>query len=443
VIVVLIVADSVRSDAPGYAGGPSDTPNLDRLAREGAVASEAFASAGWTVPSMVALTTGTFPHRVGVARWRHPFPRRRPTLMSAFAAAGFDVQTLVHNPRFCLANMGFRGVGGDSEAPDQVIEALKAPPGTDRFVLVQHWWTHLPYRNEYIPKSNWRALCDEAIGEMGGRPEQSVPRLKGEYHDALSWFDRELLPRYMDAAASSGQDVLFCFTADHGENWGDSVPAGHKVEHMYDLHGRWLTDETTRVPLLFWGHGLQSQALQGFFRGVDLAPTLCALSGVPWPGKLPTDDHPTVVERGIGEEGEGLILDGLDLSHAVNTGEPTGVVDALTVTSHNAVKPPRYPKAGRRMWCRYGLRTAETRYQWDGLYGQREVLPMDGRTRSWFERLRQPEISTWSRFARERSKGVGPGDLLEKDLFERFPRPGDEDDDGGLEAPMRLLGYVD
>ena len=396
------------------------------------------------MPSLISLTTGTFPHRVGVARWRHPFPRRRPTLMSAFAAAGFDVQTLVHNPRFCLANTGFRGTVGDSEVPDQVVQALRAPAGTDRFVFVQHWWTHLPYRNEYIPKRNWRALCDEAIAEMGGRPEQSVPRLRGEYHDALSWFDRELLPRYLEAASSSGQDVLFCFTADHGENWGSSVPEGHRVEHMYDLHGRWLTDETTRVPLLFWGKGIQPGSLRGFFRGVDLAPTLCALAGVPWPGPLPSDDRPTVVERGVGEQGQGLILDGEDLASAVQTGGETGLADALTVTSHNAVKPPRYPKSGRRMWCRFGLRTPLARYQWDGLYGLRDHDRLDGSRRGFLQRLTSPELRTWSRFARERSSGVGPADLVDKEHFASFPRPGGgEDDDGSLEEPMRLLGYGD
>lgn len=444
VIVVLIVADSVRADAPGYAGGAAATPTLDRLAREGVTSAESIASAGWTVPSLVALTTGTFPHRVGVARWRHPFPRRRPTLMTAFDAAGFEVRTLVHNPRFCLANTGFRGTAGDSEQPDKVLEALRAPPGTDRFVFVQHWWTHLPYRNEYIPKSNWRALCDEAIADMGGRPEQSVPRLKGEYHDALSWFDQQLLPRYLDAAQSSGQDVLFCFTADHGENWGDSVPRGKKVEHMYDLHGRWLTDETTRVPLLFWGSGLKAGALRGFFRGVDLAPTLCSLAGIPWPGTLPTHDADTVLERGIGEAGEGLVLDGVDHAEAVRSHGATGVEAAMTVTTHNAVKPPRYPRAGRRMWCRFGLRTEEERWQWDGLYGLRDHRRFDGQEDSRWRRLLGRDQATWSRFARERAAGLGPGELLEKDLFPKFLRPGGgDDDDGGLEAPMRLLGYVD
>jgi hypothetical protein len=34
--------------------------------------------------------------------------------------------------------------------------------------------------------------------------------------------------------------------------------------------------------------------------------------------------------------------------------------------------------------------------------------------------------------------------VLDKDLFAAFPRPGGvDDDDGGLEAPMRLLGYAD
>ncbi len=444
-IVLLLIADSVRHDAPAFAGGPSRTPNLDRLAREGTVFTHAIASAGWTVPSMVSLTTGTFAHRVGVARWRHPFPRRRPTLMTAFAGAGFEVRTLVHNPRFCLANAGFRGEAGDSEIPAEVVAALDAPRGVDRFVLVQHWWTHLPYRQEFIPRTPWRKLCDEAIGELGARHESSEPRLRSEYHDALSYFDRELLPKYLEAAARSGQEVLVCFTADHGENWGSALPEDARVQHMYDLHGRWLTDETTRVPLVFWGKDVPARRVEGLARGVDVAPTLCAMAGVPWPGPIPSHDPPTCTERGIGEDGTGLELDGRSLAPSVLYGQETRVAEALTVTSHNAVRPPRYPRTGRRMWCRFGLRTATDRWQWDGQYGFRDHVSIgEAPPRKLLSRLRSPDRSTWALCARERKQGIGPAKLLEKSVFPRFERPGRADDeDGGLEAPMRLLGYVD
>lgn len=466
-IVVLIVVDSLRADAPGFAGGAARTPNLDRLAAEGTGFHHAVASAGWTVPSLVSMTTGSFPHKVGVGRWRHPFPRRRPSLFTAFAAAGFDVHTAVHNPRFAFANFGFRGSALDSEDPDAVVAALRGPRGVDRLVVVHHWWTHLPYRNEAIPRAPWRKLCSEAIAQMAEEP--GAPERQSQlYADSISWFDRELLPRYLDAASSSGGPVLLAVTGDHGENWGESLPPGRRMEHIYDLHGRWLTDDTTRVPLFFWGRGTggavpSGQMLGGFARGVDLAPTLAALAGVPWPGPLPDAQGPTLVERGIGADGSGLDLDGLSLASCIDAGQPAPSRMALTVTSHNAIVPARYPRNGRRMWRRFGLRTADCRYQWDGQAGLREVTSRPGEVGgpelSMWERLGdslRPTLVTWAHLARERSRGVGPGELLPKDRFPLVGSQEDEDDadpavvvpgqspeSNALAEDLRTLGYMD
>ncbi len=450
VLVVLIIADSVRADAPGFGGGPDETPLLDRLAAEGTVFDQCYSSAAWTVPSMVALATGTFPHRVGVSRWRHPFPRRRPTLMSAFAAAGFEVRTVVHNPRFCLANTGFRGTVGDSEVPTDVIEALSAPVGSDRFVLIHHWWTHLPYVCAKMGRKAWKRSCDVEIEALGADPEDAVPRLTQAYHDTLAWFDGELLGRYLDAAAASGPDVLVGFTADHGETWGDSLPDGERIGHMYDLHGRWITDETTRVPLLLWGRGRGAVPagvrVPDFARGVDVAPTLCDLAGVPWPGPIPQHEAATLIERGIGERGDGLELDGVSL-RATLGGSPGPVRDVLTVTSHNAIVPAKYPRSGRRMWSRFGLRTDSRRYVWDGLFGLREVVDYErpAEEEGRISRLRDRYISVprvWSHLADERAIALGPGAKLDRELYPRFGGQKEEEDDGGLGEQMRMLGYT-
>jgi arylsulfatase A-like enzyme len=66
--VVLIVADSMRGDAPGFAGGPTETPLMDRLAGEGTRFDSAFASGAWTIPSLMSMLTGAYPHRISIAR---------------------------------------------------------------------------------------------------------------------------------------------------------------------------------------------------------------------------------------------------------------------------------------------------------------------------------------------------------------------------------------
>lgn len=420
------------------------TPNLDALAASGTVFESAYASAAWTVPSLISLATGTFPHHVGVARWRHPFPTGRATLMSAFAAAGFDVRTAVHNRRWSFANSGHRGTVVNSQDPDAVTDAFRVGAGTDRFVFLHHWWTHLPYVNAALPRKAWKSACDAALEELG-RDSSSAPRYRDAYHATVAYFDRELLPRYLDAAG--GEEVLLVVTGDHGENWGESVPAGRTVGHMYDLHGRWLTDETLHVPLLLWSSSgrIPAGRLTGFVRGVDVAPTVAALAGVPFPGPAPSVSGPTHIDRQ--EPGS---LDGRDLTEILQSREPTGAADAMTVTTSNAVKPPTYAAKGPDLWRRFSLRTAEKRYLYDGVDGTRDVSdagPIARVLARWTER------DVWKRLAAERADAVG-AETLPKDLFPPFggedeeetidasPELSDAEADA-LEQQMRLLGYMD
>ena len=460
-IVLLLVVDSLRADAPSFAGGPAATPHLDRLAAEGVSFDRSWASAGWTVPSLVSLVTGTFAHRVGVSRWRHAFPARRPTLMSAFAASGFDVLSFAHNPRWFLAPMGFRGVVGDSQDAAAVRRALRGPAGRDRLVIVHHWWTHLPYQQQRIPRNPWRTLCGEAIHELARDPGSARPRQRQRYHDAVAWFDAHLLGDYLDAALAGSGDVLVAVTGDHGENWGESLPPGETMQHIYDLHGRWLTDATTAVPLVLWGRGARGAlpaAVRrgGYARGVDLAPTLCELAGVPWPGPPGAAEGPTLVDRGIGPGGGGLVLDGRSLVATALDGAPSPVGEAMTVTSHNAVVPARYPVSARRLWHRFALRRDEGRWQWDA--GQA------GRSRVWTEEQGQlramsrgRQISRlfagrapWAPLVEEREGAVGPAVRLDASAFGVTE---DEDDalagdmgsagERDLAVAMRTAGYMD
>jgi choline-sulfatase len=63
--IVLFLTDQQRFDELGYSsGGHFDTPNLDRLARNGVIFESAYSASTVCVPSRVALMTGIEPHRV-------------------------------------------------------------------------------------------------------------------------------------------------------------------------------------------------------------------------------------------------------------------------------------------------------------------------------------------------------------------------------------------
>ena len=459
-MVLMLVVDSLRADAPGYAGGQAATPALDQLAAEGTSFDHLTVSGSWTVPSLTSMATGTYPHRVGICRWRHAFPHRRPTLMSAFAAAGFDVHVLAHNPRWLFGSCPHRGKAGDSQEVDQVLDALRHPRGSDRFVLLHHWWTHLPYLNRKLPASGWKRACEMSLESMNRNPEAMVPKFRANYRRTVEYFSAELLGRYLDAASAGGEDVLLLLTGDHGENWGEALPEGRKIEHIFDLHGRWMRDSTTRVPLMLWGKGhagaVPSDArLTGTVRGIDVAPTLADLAGIPWPGPLPEAGGPTVVDRGIQPDGLGLELDGRSVATPILAGEDLPTENTLTVSTHNTHQPDTYPPEGSKTFRTLGLRTEDAWLVYDGVDGTRTVVPEGGR-----EAPREVPGELWDQLEAQWRRAVDPGPGLDIDLFpmtrpgEAAAEPGLDDvsrvpprrrgvDDGEIVRKMRMLGYLD
>jgi len=436
--VVLVVVDSLRADAPGFASGSARTPLLDALAAAGTTYDDCFASGSWTIPSLVSLLTGRFAHHLGVARWRHPFPARQPTLLTAFAAAGFEIETLHPYPRWGLGNVPGHGAVGDSQDPATVERALRGRRGTDRLILLHHWWTHLPYVSRELPLHTWHRACDFAIESLGRHPERVARSLEHAYHAGVGFFSEELLARYLDAAGAGGDDVLLVLTGDHGETWGGSLPAGRRVETVYDLHGRWLTDETIRVPLLFHGRAARGaipggRRLGGLVRGVDVGPTIADLAGIPWPGPRPEPSPPFTVDRApMDHETEGA-----SLAASLLAGAPAPSAAALTVSSHNTHEPRTYPPEGPRLWRALGLRTPGHWFVWDGVARRLEARSIAGGE--------APPPAETERIQRmlesERAAGVAAGPLIPEALFPPIRR--EDPSQAAVEERLRALGYVD
>ena len=335
--VLVVVTDSVGADVPGCMGGPAVTPTLDALAAGGTVFEQAYTSAGWTIPSLAAMTTGTLPHRTGVCNWTHP-PRPRQTVFSAFRDAGWPVDVFAPSTRWGF----FRWPGvdriGDSQDVDAICASLSRPgPG---LVFVHHWWTHFPFITLRRPFVNLKYAEGVALDAFVRSPAVMAPKLRRLYHRAVGIYSEQVLPRYLDALP---QDALVVHTADHGETFGEAMPAGRRPQHIFDLHGRWLCDTNTRVPLVFSGRGVPARRIDsGFWRGVDLAPTLCGLCELPW--------RPTA---------------GADRSGVVRGTEDDLADGVLTVSSHNTWEPDTYPWDGQQMWRLYSWRDHRGRFTWD------------------------------------------------------------------------------
>lgn len=88
--VLLIISDDLANHAVGcYGNEIIRTPNIDRLAIEGARFTRAYANAPMCTPSRAALITGLYPHAAGVTLLRTPLPDSAFTIAEYLKEQGF------------------------------------------------------------------------------------------------------------------------------------------------------------------------------------------------------------------------------------------------------------------------------------------------------------------------------------------------------------------
>ncbi len=267
--VLLVTLDTVRADRIGaYGHAGAATPRIDALARGGVRFETAVAAAPLTAPSHATLMTGRIPPRHGVRDNGFALPAGVPTLAEAFGAAGYRTAAFVSgfplDRRFGLAR-GFAHYddrlprGDDSRrAPyverradattDRALSFLAEADASPFFAWVHYFDPHAPYDPP--------APFDESFA-------------KAPYDGEIAFLDSQL-GRLLDALKARPAIVLV--TADHGEGLGD---------HGEDTHGLFVYDATLRVPFVLAAPGLAPRVAGVVARGVDVAPTLLDLAGVP------------------------------------------------------------------------------------------------------------------------------------------------------------------
>lgn len=276
--ILLVTLDTTRADHIGaYGYADAQTPNIDRLAREGVLFEQAIAPTPITLPSHASILTGVPPSLHGV-RDNAFFGLGSDALLVSEVLlrrgwrTGAFVGSYILAPQFGLAQ-GFERYGAPLEGDSLVrsdrsanlvtgeaIDWLSQLSAEERFFLWVHFYDpHAPLH----PPPPWST------------------RLSHPYDAEIAFCDAEL-GRLLDAIAERGLDrnLLTVVTADHGEALG---------EHREATHGVLLYQSTMHVPLLFHGPVLGSAQGTRVARRVstiDLPATLLHLAGIA-PDALP------------------------------------------------------------------------------------------------------------------------------------------------------------
>lgn len=89
--VIIITADEMRGDAPGFTGNPDcKTPNLDDFAEKNIVFSNHFAAMGKCVPSRISMMTGRYPHTDGFRNIHEHLDSKKGNLLRTLKKKNYE-----------------------------------------------------------------------------------------------------------------------------------------------------------------------------------------------------------------------------------------------------------------------------------------------------------------------------------------------------------------
>jgi arylsulfatase A-like enzyme len=348
--LLMIGSDTLRADRLGHAGyRRSLTPNLDRLAEQGANLTQCYVPCARTAPSLLSLMTGTWPHTHGVRDNFVTDEQTRlqlPTLPGLLADAGYNTAVLSD---WAGSDMGKFDLGFDEQdlpgdqwnihffmrqGPKDIrlflslflsnrigkffleeIYYLGGVPLTRQlglrarqmledlasdmrpfFLNVFMASTHPPFASEYpyytkYADPNYRGPSKFAMAKLTDPFE--IIRRQGEPREE---FDLEQILDLYDGCVNSFDDELgrildYLHASGLEENTLVVVYSDHGMEFFE--HETWgqgnsaIGDFSARVPVVIAGPSLKAGiCLDGVTRSVDLAPTLLELLGLTVPMEM-------------------------------------------------------------------------------------------------------------------------------------------------------------
>jgi choline-sulfatase len=272
--VVWILVDSLRHDrlqTYGYNRNPT-SPNIEILADQSVVFDNAFVQAPWTKPSVASMMTSLLPRELGMYDWEHTLSPSFLTFAEHLQSQGFHTEAHFSNiallgPASNL-DQGFDVYDGDvlkkgrpkkiktsREITDAGIAFLEAEQH-DRFFLWLHYFD--PHK-DYLKHRGFRF----------GKKRNAL------YDGEIAFTDHHL-GRLFNSLKETGRlaDTVVVLVSDHGEGLGQ-----HGISH----HTKALYDHQLHVPLIVYAPWMTPARRADVVSGIDLAPTLLSMLGVPIP----------------------------------------------------------------------------------------------------------------------------------------------------------------
>ncbi|HSW01943.1 MAG TPA: sulfatase [Sedimentisphaerales bacterium] len=293
--ILWITCEDLSARLGCYGDDTVPTPEIDRLAREGVLYTNAFATTGVCAPSRHALITGMYPTSTYALHMRNhsrtaaldeikdPATRAFATARPLYEAVPpAEVRCLTEYLRlagyYCSNNVKedyqFRTQVTAWDESSSQAHWRKRALGQPFFSVFNYTVTH--ESGVFGPGRSPRVVASEKVRVPPYYPDTPTVRADlVKHYDNIIVLDRQVgeLVRQLEADGLLDETIIFFFS-DHG----DGLPRAK----------RWVYDSGTHVPLIVRhpnrrGVGTKSDRLVSF---VDFLPTVLSLAGVKVPDHL-------------------------------------------------------------------------------------------------------------------------------------------------------------
>ncbi len=327
--VIVLCDDLGYGDVSIYGPGGIKTPAVERMAREGVVATDYYAPANLCSPSRAGLLTGRYPVRTGLGYEvimqadDRGLPLSEVTiakaLKPAYATALFGKWHLGHlGPAWPPTRHGFDAFFGIPYSHDMKPLALyEAHAGSDETVksepdlpqLQQQFYAHA---ERFIETNRDRPFFVELALSAPHLPEHphapfDSSTFAGPYGAVVQEIDSivgRLLAKLK--ALKLERDTVVVFTSDNGP-WFEG-----SAGWLRERKGGGGFDGGYRVPFVAWAPGRlpAGKRVSSMISGIDLLPTFRAMAGLPPLAGVTLDgrDITAVLAQGAASPHEELVL---------------------------------------------------------------------------------------------------------------------------------------
>jgi arylsulfatase A-like enzyme len=303
--IALITFDSLRVDYVGcYNPNKNLTPNLNRIAKRGAVFTNHFSTSYSTILSFASIFTSSYPlmfggYKKGIKRRLHIL-NNNDFYTVGFHSNAFLIAKPGYTQGFCKCKDLRHGVETSNfsiyikyilndktlayaraeEVVEEVLEEVKNNKILSKekvFLWVHFMDNHHPYlppakfSEGYLTNPLKRARAAMLYRKYGRKSIKSekIRRIIKKLY--------ELTVKYVDYSLGLlieglGEDWVYIITSDHGEEFW---------EHGGTSHQRKLYDEIIKVPLIVYG--LEKGKFENLTDHTDIAPTILNIANIDKP----------------------------------------------------------------------------------------------------------------------------------------------------------------